>query len=86
MPDFRILASIDSVADAAYIALSGELGMVVGIETLRLDADIPVALLVDRFHVKAEVAGLLLAVERSAGSLHLSQGHDGYAAKAPVLA
>ncbi len=61
-----------------------ENGMVVGIETLRIQADIPIEELVSRFHVRSEIANLLLSAEKMSG-IQVSQGHDGYAAAAPQL-
>jgi len=56
--------------------------VVVGIEVLRIDAELPFAELTDRYHVHSDVVGLLRLMRPTVSgfvSWTFSQGHDGVA-------
>ena len=55
-----------------------EMNVAVGVEVLRLSAQIPFSRLVDDFHVRTEVVALLRKIQPSiSGYLALTQGSEG---------
>lgn len=68
----------DEVTDEVLVDVD-ELGVTVGIEVLRLDAEIPFTELTDRYHLHSRVIAVMRAIRPSVGGFvgHIATGSDG---------
>lgn len=64
------------VTDAVLVDLD-EFGVVVGVEVLALEAEIPFGRLVDEFHVHSAAVAALRTIQPTVGSFIMTQGNDG---------
>lgn len=75
----------DDVTDEVLVDLD-VLGVAVGIDVLRLDAEIPFAVLTDRYHVHSRVSDMVRAIRPNVGGYvgRITTGSDGAVTGHPV--